>query len=137
MSLLQRWCRRIRGDQGANLLEAAIALPLVILLTFSVVDFASMFYVYLALENGVSQGTRFGVTGNVMNDPNTGDPMSRQDSIIAATRDATPTLDLPDADFSFQHLTTGSSSWAAGVGGPSDIVKVTVNYDWDILTPVL
>ena len=47
------------------MVELALTLPLLFLLTFSIVDFASLFYVYLALENGVSQAGRFGVTGNV------------------------------------------------------------------------
>ena len=45
------------------MLEAAIITPLLLLLTFSIVDFGALFYVYLALENGVSQATRYGVTG--------------------------------------------------------------------------
>ena len=60
----------------------ALVLPLLFLLTFSIVDFASLFYVYLALENGVSQAARFGVTGNV-----TGE-LTREDSIREAMRDA-------------------------------------------------
>ena len=51
--------RRISDATGSTLLEAAIITPLLLLLTFSIVDFGSMFYVYLALENGVSQATRF------------------------------------------------------------------------------
>ena len=39
--------------------------PLLLLLTFSIVDFAALFYVYLALENGASQATRYAVTGQV------------------------------------------------------------------------
>ena len=26
---------------------------------------------------------------------------------------------------------------SAGAGGPDDIAKVTVDYDWDLLTPVM
>ena len=32
-------------------------------------EFAAMFYVYLALENGVSQATRYGVTGQTEGRP--------------------------------------------------------------------
>ena len=42
--------------QRSQLVEAAIITPLLLLLTFSIVDFASLFYVYLALENGVEPG---------------------------------------------------------------------------------
>jgi len=51
------------------MVEAAIITPFLMLLTFSIGDFASIFYVYLALENGASQATRYAVTGNLMDDP--------------------------------------------------------------------
>lgn len=127
-----------RGDAGSNLIEAAIITPLLILLTFSIVDFASIFYCYLALENGVSQATRYGVTGNRMTDPS--DPskfMTRVDSIKTAMRDATPSLTIPDGAFTFSYLPPGGSSWLSGTGGPSDVERVTVDYTWDLLTPVL
>jgi hypothetical protein len=127
-----------RDVRGNNLVEAAIITPLLLLLTFSIVDFASLFYAYLALENGVSQATRFAVTGNVLDDPNTpGAKLSRTDSIMTAMRNATPTLTIPSDAFEFAHMPPGSASWINGVGGPLDIEKVSVEYQWSLLTPVL
>ena len=54
--------RRLRGDSGQSLLEAAFITPLLLLLTFAIVDFAALLYVHLALQNGVSQASRYGVT---------------------------------------------------------------------------
>ena len=120
------------------MVEAAIITPLLLLLTLGIVDFGTMFYVYLALENGVSQATRFAVTGNTYPDPNNpGQFLSRTDSIMSAMRDATPTLTIPTASFTFSHLPSGSTSWAAGTGGPGDVEKVSVNYTWDMMTPLL
>jgi Flp pilus assembly protein TadG len=110
--------------------------PLLVLLTFSIVDFAGVFYAYLALENGVSQATRYGITGNVMSSPS-GTAMSRVESIKTAMRQATPTLTIDDAAFTFAHLRPGSTSWAGGTGGPDDIAKVTVSYPWTFWTPVM
>ena len=128
--------RRFSDSKGANLVEAAIITPLLLLLTFGIVDFASLFYVNLALENGVSQATRYAITGQTMNDPS-GAPMSREESIKAAMRRATPTLTIADGAFSFQHLPTGATSWRSGSGGPGTIERVTINYSWRLLTPVL
>jgi Flp pilus assembly protein TadG len=128
---LRRFVQRARCSRGATLVEAAIITPLLLLLTFSIVDFGSVFYVYLALENGVSQATRYAVTGNQV----TG--MTREESIRQAMRQATPTLTLADTDFSFSHLPAGSSTWAGGSGGPSDIGRVTINYNWTLLTPLI
>jgi hypothetical protein len=97
-----------------------------------------MFYVYLALENGVSQATRYGVTGNLMDDPmNPGTPLGRVASIELAMRNATPTLTLADSAFSFSHLPVGSAAWVAGTGGPGEVEKLTVNYTWTFLTPLI
>jgi Flp pilus assembly protein TadG len=127
-----------RHCAGTNMIEAAIVTPLLLLMTFSIVDFASIFYVYLALENGVSQASRYGVTGNLMNDPsNPGNQLSRTGSIEAAMRQATPTLTIDDSAFSFSHISPGGTAWVAGTGGSGDIEKVTVDYTWNILTPLL
>jgi uncharacterized membrane protein (UPF0127 family) len=130
--------RRLRDSAGTSIVEAAILTPLLLLLTFSIADFGALFYVYLALENGVAQASRYGVTGNLMDDPaNPGTPLSRTDSIKAAMRQATPTLTLPDSAFSFSSMAPGAAGWTAGTGGPGDIEKVTVDYTWTLMTPLL
>jgi hypothetical protein len=123
--------RRLKSSRGSNLLETALLLPLLLLVTFSIIEFGAMFYAYLALENGVSQATRYGVTGAVSG------TLSRQDSIKAAMRDATPTLTIDDSMFTFAYLPQGGSAWLSGPGGPGDIEKVTVNYTWDFMTPLI
>ena len=80
------------------MIEAAILTPLLLVVTFAIVDFAVLLYVHLALANGVSQATRFGVPGNTM------PGLSREGSMMAAMRDNTPTLTLDDAAFSFSHM---------------------------------
>jgi hypothetical protein len=136
-----RWlrvARRLRDPDGTSLVEAAIVTPLLLLLTFSIVDFGSLFYVYLALENGVSQATRYGVTGNLMDDPlHPGTPLSRVDSIEAAMRQATPTLTIPGSAFTFSHMPAGGSTWQGGTGGPGDVEKLSVAYTWTFVNPLL
>src|SRR3954469_10259029 len=124
--------RRLKDARGTSLVEAALITPLLLLLTFSICEFSSLFYVYLALENGVSQATRYGVTGNVSG------TLSREDSIKAAMRAATPTITLDDNAFVFSSMPIGGTSWAVGTaGGPDDLERVTVNYKWNIMTPLL
>ena len=125
----QRLRRLVRDASGANLLEAALITPLLLLLTFSVIELSMVFFVYLALENGVTQATRAGVTGN----PGAG----RAESLMRAMRDATPVLTIPDEAFTFAHLPPGASAWVGGPGGSEDIEKMTVDYRWPLLTPVL
>jgi len=128
--------RRLSDAKGANLVEAAIITPLLLLLTLGIVDFAAMFYGYLALEHGVSQATRLAITGQTIADPS-GAAMNRIDSIKARMRESTPTLDIPDSAFTFSFMAPGASSWSGGVGGPGDIGRVTVNYTWTFMTPLV
>jgi Flp pilus assembly protein TadG len=135
---LQRTLRRLADTSGANLMEAAIITPLLLILTFGIVDFAGMFYVWAALENGVSVATRFAITGNTMADPsNPSQNLSHEAAIMAAMRNATPTVTINDADFTFSHMSPGGSTWAGGAGGPNDVGKVTVTHVWTPLTPIL
>ncbi len=129
--------RRLGDANGANLVEAAIVTPLLILLTLGIVDFSSMFYTYLALEHGVSQATRFAVTGQQLSVGGT--PMGREASIKAAMRDATPTITIPDTafSFSFMPMAPAGAGWSAGLGGPNDVGRVTINYSWQFMTPLI
>lgn len=127
--------RRLSDAKGANLVEAAIITPLLLLLTLAIVDFASMFYGYLALEHGVSQATRLAITGQTLTGPS--GAMNRQESIKYRMRESTPTLTIPDSAFSFSFMAPGASSWSGGVGGPGDIGRVTVTYPWTFMTPLV
>jgi Flp pilus assembly protein TadG len=122
--------RRLRDATGTSIVEAALVTPLLLLLTLAMMDFGSLFYVYLALENGVSQATRYSVTGNQA------PGLTREDSIKKAMRDSTPTLTIPDSAFAFSYLRPGGS-WQSGAGGPNDVQKVTVIYSWPLLTPLV
>lgn len=135
---MRRLRSRLAEARGTALVEAALITPLLLFLTLSIVDFGAMFYCYLALENGVAQASRFAVTGSVMNDPmNPGNPLSRTDSIKSAMRQATPTLTIPDTEFTFSHLPAGGGAWVGGTGGPGEIEKVTVNHPWTFMTPLI
>jgi hypothetical protein len=130
-----RSSRRLGNDKGANLVEAAIITPLLLLLTFAIVDFSAMFYAYLALEHGVSQATRFAVTGRELSP--SGTPIGREASIKQKMREATPTLTIPDGAFNFSFMAPGSSSWSSGLGGPNDVGRVRVTYTWSFMTPLI
>jgi hypothetical protein len=113
------------------MLEAAIVTPLLLLLTFSIVDFGAAFWVYLALENGVSQATRYAVTGQQVSG------LTRAESIRQAMRTATPNLTIDDGDFTFEYMRPGTAVWLSGTGAEGDIGKVTINYTWTFFTPLM
>ena len=129
--LSRRLVRRFSDATGSNLVEAALLTPLLLLLTFGIVDFAMLFSTYLALENGVSQASRYAVTGNQAVG------LSREASIIMAMRQATPTLTIADQAFTFSHMAAGGNTWVGGSGGPGEIGKVRVDYTFTFLTPLI
>jgi len=134
----RRGQRRLASEKGQNLVEtAAVIIPL-LLLTFAIIDFSGVFYVYLALENGLSQATRYAITGQrkQVTDPLSGitTTLDRRNSIIRAMQETTPTLDLSGANFTFTNITNGAGEQT---GGPGDIVRVTVTYNWNIITPLV
>jgi len=135
--MASRVLKRLGDAKGTSLIEAAIITPLFLLLTFSIVDFGTLFYTYLALENGVSLASRYGVTGRTMNDPMTGTPLNHQESLKLAMRQGTPTLEIPDSAFTFAHRAPGGGAWLAGSGGPGDLERVSVSYTYSFFTPLL
>ena len=126
-----RFFRRLKDSTGTSMVEAALVTPLFLLLTFAIVDFASLLYAYLALEHGVSQASRYGITGSVSGE------LSREDSMRLAMHNATPSLTIPDDQITFTHLKPGEAVWRAGVGDPGDVAKITVNYTWTLFTPLV
>ncbi|HEY7290474.1 MAG TPA: TadE/TadG family type IV pilus assembly protein [Vicinamibacterales bacterium] len=134
--LSHRIVRLLRDTAGTNMIEAAIIAPLLLLLSFSIVDFSGVFYVWLALENGVSQATRLAVTGNTVADPtNPAAQLDRQNSVIQAMRAATPTLTLDNGAFAFSTLV--GNTWTPGFAGAGQVGKVSVTYTWRIMTPII
>jgi hypothetical protein len=134
----RRFFARLCDSRGTSLVEAALITPLFLLLTFGIVDFGGVFYAYLALENGASLATRYAVTGQLSDDPaNPGTPLSRQESVKLAMRQATPTLTIDDSMFTFSHRSSGGGAWIAGSGGPGDIEKVSIDYTWKFFTPLV
>jgi hypothetical protein len=105
----------------------ALVLPLVAVLTASLIDLGAIAYSHMALENGVSQATRFAVTGR-----KTG-KLTRRDSIVDAIRTATPAFQVLDGDVSFYNVSKGSTD----PGGPDDLIMVSVAHTWNLLSPVL
>jgi hypothetical protein len=54
-----------------------------------------------------------------------------------AMRQATPTLTIPDAAFTFSFMPVGGGAWQAGSAGPSQLEKLSVSYTWRLINPML
>ena len=104
---------------------------MLMLVICSIIEYSAMLYVRMALQNGATQATRFAITRNVLGG------MSREDSIKAILRTKTPGVTIDDAKISFSHLSPGSSTWDAGTGPAESVEKLTVEYQWQVVTPLM
>jgi hypothetical protein len=114
---------------------AMVLLPIAFLIV-AILDFSILFYVYQSMEHGISEATRYGLTGQQMSDPdNPGDYFSREDSMKEVMRKYNPVITLDDDSFTFEHLS--GAVWIAGMGEPDDIFRMTVTYNWRPITPLI
>ena len=121
--------RRLRRDpSGQSLVEFAIILPLLLLVFFGIFEFGRFYFTKLTLQHAVREATRFAVTGNVLTDPETGDPMSRANSIVRVILENTSNIDV-DLD--------GVTITPADGGGPEEIVRVRVDFQYDLTAPLI
>lgn len=117
-----------RNTSGQSLVEFAIVLPLLLLVFLGIFEFGRFYFTKLTLQHAVREATRFAITGNVLADPETGDPMDRVNSIVRVILDNTKNLDV-DLD--------GVTITPADGGGPEDIVRVRVDFQYDLTVPLI
>jgi hypothetical protein len=55
---------RLRTQRAQSLVEFALALPILLMLIFGIIEFGRFMQAWLALENGARFGVRYAVTGN-------------------------------------------------------------------------
>jgi Flp pilus assembly protein TadG len=104
---------QLSSQKGQSLTEFALALPILVLLLFAVIQFGIIFNNYVTLTDATRAGARKGAVGRQLTDPS--------GAVVSAVRDSAS--DLKQSDLSI----TVSSPWTAG----SD-VSVTATYPYSI-----
>lgn len=118
---------RVRGEDGAAAVEFAIVASLFFLLVFGIIDFGFAFHSWNNTANAAREGARKGAV-----DSSTAD-------IEARTRAAASTLDQSKLTVVVEcsHITGVFSPTVCGAGlAEGDIVRVTVNYVYSMITPI-
>lgn len=119
--------RRIRDQRGAIAVEFAIIVPVLLLLVLGIIEFGFGYHAWDATQNAAREGARLGAVS-----PDVAE-------IEARVRGATSFLDQSQLQVTIQCGLTGGtfttcpapSAWDEG-----DIVRVTVEYTYDFLTPL-
>ena len=84
------WHRRRslrRSASGQSMVEFVLVIPMILLLLTGIFEFGRHYYPRLTLRNAVAEAARFAVTGRTLLDPDTGQPMTRAESIVQVILD--------------------------------------------------
>jgi Flp pilus assembly protein TadG len=103
----------LRSQQGQSLTEFALALPILALLLFAVIQFGIVFNNYVTLTDATRTGARKGAVGRQLANP--------QGATVTAVRNSAQNLKQSDLNVSV------TSSWQAGTD-----VTVNATYPYSI-----
>lgn len=117
--------RRLKNERGAALLETAIVLPLVLLVSVSIFEFGRAYQVFQVMTNAAREGARIAVLPGATDD----NIKQRVVDYLTAGQIASATTDWVAVDHS-QTVTSGT--------GVAQATAVTVNYPFNfiVLNPV-
>ena len=105
--MLNRWLKQLRRDSRAELDEAALVLPVLLLVTFGLVNLAMLGYAGMAANNAANYGARV--------------------ASVAQSNQAAQAYSAASA--MLNGVTTGTYSVAVqGGGAPGSLVRVQVTY---------
>jgi Flp pilus assembly protein TadG len=112
--------KQLKSSKGQSIVEAALILPVIIILLVGIVDFGLLFNNYLVMTNAAREGTRSAAVG--VSDL----------EIISMVSNITSTLDQSMMRITITPATPPESSRTRGTQ-----VTVTVEYDNKLFTPIL
>jgi Flp pilus assembly protein TadG len=105
-----------RRERGQSLVEAAVILPILLLLVAAVVDFGRAFDTYIVLTNAAREGARFGSLANPLTESEIKDLV--YDDVVGSGTNITDLSSFQKDDIVLQAST--------------DVVTVTVAYNMDL-----
>ena len=118
---------RIRREEGAAAVEFAIVATLFFMLVFGIIDFGFAFHSWNNTANAAREGARRGAVSS--------DPVD----IALRTKAAASTLDPARLTVIVEcnHLNAGFNTTSCNPSlAEGDIVRVTVNYVYNMITPI-
>lgn len=131
----------LRNEKGTSIIEFAFIAILVFGLLFAIVDLGMMFYVNLTMQNAVREGARFAITGNNQ------DPDLRASVIEKIEEKSVGLCNKNPCTIAFFVVhgvnrdplppSDPNDPQSLLVGAPNDIIEITVDYSWPLLTPLM
>ena len=106
---------RRRREHGQGIVEFSMAVPLLLLFLFGIIEFSIVVFTYDTIANAAREGARAGVFGS-----------ASDQEIIDATLALTAGLQLTANDIVISHITTPA--------GDTDTVRVEITYAVNLIT---
>ncbi len=121
-----RVSRRLKSERGTALLETALTLPLVLLVSVSVFEFGRAYQTWQVLTNAAREGARIAVL-----------PGTTSTDVDARVRQYLTSGALGDPSSAGVTVTAGTVDiGTGGAGAPTSIVTVTYPFSFMVLQPV-
>lgn len=121
-------------SRGAAALEAALVLPVLILLVVGIMETASLLRVWLAVQKASQAGARTAATGQGVE---TGDRLSRIEAAAAPFLADLPNGEASIAVRSWPGTDMSGTAREGNPGDPCDTVEVEVTKTWTPVTPLV
>jgi Flp pilus assembly protein TadG len=116
--------RVLRGRRGGAILEAALVLPILLALSFGMVEFGYFLFVKHTLQAAAREGARIGIVPSGTN--------AKINSTVAAAMEAAG-LESTEYQVEIKHATSGASVNVASATSQTP-VKVVVKCNWSAIS---
>ena len=73
-TMKERLVSWFRSQRSQGITEFALIAPVILLMTFGIIDFGRGLYFYITLQQAANEGARVAVRASYFIDPNGGDP---------------------------------------------------------------
>ena len=134
----RRWPRGPLAQRGATIVEFAIIAPAFLMLMIGVIELSMVYFANLTMQHAVREGARYAVTGQSNLDPNTSS-QQRYQAVMQKIKDSSMGMydKVGPPTVSVTNISGGSSSGAGMFGNPGDIVVISLDCNWPLVTPMM
>jgi Flp pilus assembly protein TadG len=120
--------RRLRGEEGASLVEFALSSAILFMFLFGIIAFCGALYSYNFVSEAAHEATRYAmVRGSTCSADYTGCPATSADIQTYVRNLGYPGI-IPSN-------LTAVATWPGGSAAPGNIVSVTVTYTYPLNIP--
>jgi hypothetical protein len=121
------WIRFRRSEQGVQLVEAAIVLPLMVMMFGAVAEFGRYFYEYSTAAKAARLGARF-MCAKSLDSRTVNWPDRAKKLVVYGNTDGTGSPVLPGLSISNVDISYSGNAYVAGNGTPDRVTVKIINY---------